>query len=374
MNIKTLIFYRRLLLLVVCCLVVVGLVFVYAASSVFALERFGSPFYFLKKQLVGLALGIIGIFAIRAITIEQLKKTSPFLFLISLLATAMTLLPYLGQRIHGSSRWLAIAGFGAQPSELLKISFIIYFAYVLSKKRYKESFLAGYLPALFILLVPVLILLRQPDFGLSVTLCMTALIMIFFAQFQISHILLTVASLVPVGALLIWFKPYRLQRVLTFLDPWQDPKGAGFQVIQSLIAIGSGGFTGVGIGQSKQKFFYLPMQHTDFIFSIIAEETGFVGSMVVIVLYLMFLYVGIKIAQQLDDLFSQLVVLGFVIITNLQALINIAVTTGLVPTKGIGLPFISYGNTALIVNLWMIGIILAILHHTISTHHHYRGK
>jgi len=164
--------------------VLAGLIFVYAASSVFALERFGSPFYFLKKQLFGLGIGIIGIIAVQALSLPLLKKLSPLFFLVSLLATALTLLSSFGQRIHGSSRWISLAGFSAQPSELLKISFIIYFAYVLSKKRYKYSFLSGYLPVILIVLIPGLILLRQPDFGLSVTLCVTAIVMMSFAQFQ----------------------------------------------------------------------------------------------------------------------------------------------------------------------------------------------
>ncbi len=348
----------RLFMGIICVLVLIGLIFVYSASSVFALEKFDSPYYFLKKQLFGVALGILGIIVLQSITARTVKLASPLLFLCSLIALALTLVPLFSYRVHGSSRWLNLPGLSMQPSELLKIFFVMYLAYVLSKKRYRQSFMYGFLPVIALLLLPSIVLLLQPDFGLMITLFLTTLIMLFLANFHLHHIMITLCSLIPMAIFLIIIKPYRLQRVMTFLNPWHDPKGTGFQVIQSLIAIGSGGAFGLGVAQSKQKFFYLPMQHTDFIFSIIAEETGFVGVFIIISLYIGLLYYGIKIAHQLTDSFAQLTILGFVLIINLQAMINIAVTAGLVPTKGIGLPFISYGNSALICNLWMIGIIM----------------
>jgi cell division protein FtsW len=162
----------------------------------------------------------------------------------------------------------------------------------------------------------------------------------------------------PLGSLLIFMQPYRLKRILTYLNPWEDPKGSGFQIIQSLIAIGSGGIWGTGVGQSKQKFFYLPMQHTDFIFAIIAEETGFIGSSLLIVLYMLFAYFGFKISWHLKDRFAMFLVQGIIIIISIQTLINLMVTIGLAPTKGIGLPFISYGNTALACQMLMVGLII----------------
>ena len=347
-------------------LIIIGIVFVYSASSVYALETFHNSFYFVKKQLVGLFVGILGIVALQMISRRTIKDVSPLLFFLSLALTGLTLLPVFARRIHGSNRWLQVLGFSFQPSELLKIALILYLAYCIAHKTKKYSFLYGYVPILAILLVPSMILLKQPDFGLTVTLFITTLILLFIAQFEFKHVLLTILSLVPVGILLIVMQPYRLKRVLVFLNPWDDPQGAGFQIIQSLIAIGSGGLAGVGIAKSKQKFFYLPMQHTDFIFSIIAEESGFIGSIGLISLYLLMLYFGIKIAQQLTDQFSRFVVIGFVILTNLQAVINIAVVSGLLPTKGIGLPFISYGNTALVCNLWMVGIILSLVRSEIA--------
>jgi len=246
-------------------------------------------------------------------------------------------------------------------AELLKIGLILYVAFCISKQTKKYSFRYGYLPILTILFLPSLILLKQPDFGLIVTLFITTLILLFIAQFELKHVMITLLSLLPIAIGLIIMRPYRIQRILTFLNPWNDPKGAGFQIIQSLIAIGSGGFLGTGLAHSKQKFFYLPMQHTDFIFAIIAEETGFLGCIFLIGLSVALLYWGIKIAHQLKDLFSRFVVLGFVILISLQTTINIGVACGLLPTKGIGLPLVSYGNTALVCNIWMVGIIINLI-------------
>ncbi len=339
-------------------LLAIGLIFVYSSSAVFALERFGTPFYFVKKQLTGLFLGLLGLMVIQSLSLEAIKNSTPFLFVASLTLTALTLFAPFSHTIHGSSRWLSLAGFSFQPSELLKVSFILYLAYCASRKEEKYSFLRDYLPIFSIIFLPAIIVLKQPDFGLTITLSLTAVIMLFLSQFHTKHLLGTLFSILPIATLLIVIKPYRLRRILVFLNPWHDPHGAGFQIIQSLIAIGSGGFWGMGIAHSKQKFHYLPMQHTDFIFAIIAEETGFIGSFILISLFTLFLYYGFKIAQSLPDQFSKLAVYGFVAIINLQAILNIAVASGLLPTKGLGLPFISYGNSALVCNILMVSFIL----------------
>lgn len=353
----------RLFLAVVAGLLAIGFLFIYSASSVYALETYGSSLYFVKKHLIGFGVGIIALIIARITPLSLIQKYSPLLFLGSLGLTALTLFPYISHRIHGSSRWLSIAGFGFQPSELLKISLILYVAYLLAKKNHHHAYFKKiYLPIAIILIITSSILLKQPDFGLTVTLVTTVCMMLFIAQLPIKYIIGTICTLVPAGIFLIIMRPYRVKRVLTFLNPWSDPQGAGFQIIQSLIAIGSGSFWGVGISQSKQKFFYLPMQHTDFIFSIIAEETGFIGSLFLIVLFISFLYLGIRLAWKMSTQFSQFATLGLVTLTSLQALINLAVATGLAPTKGIGLPFVSYGNTALVCNLAMIGLIINMAH------------
>jgi cell division protein FtsW len=349
----------HMFLVIIALLIITGGLFIYSASSVFALEKFGSSHYFVKKQLIGFCIGLFGLFVARIVPLNFIKKLSPYLFFGSVGLTALTLLSHMGQRIHGSHRWLSLGGFTFQPSELLKITLIIYLAYFIERKMtLSHSFLQRYIPLFIILGLPSIILLLQPDFGMTVTIVITSILMLFIAQCNIKHLLISLACLIPAGIGLILMRPYRLQRVLTFLNPWQDPKGSGFQVIQSLIAIGSGGFWGVGIGNSKQKFFYLPMQHTDFIFSIIAEETGFLGCLLLVLLYVLFLYFGIRVACQLRSSFATLTTLGFVALVNLQAIINIAVATGLAPTKGLGLPFVSYGNSALICNMFMVGLVM----------------
>lgn len=347
---------------IVVILLIIGLLFIYSSSSVFALEKLGSAHYFLKKQIVGLIIGLCAAISMRFIPLQIIKKTAPIFFLVSLALTALAAFTSLGQNIHGSSRWLSLPFLSFQPSELLKMSLILYIAYFLTKKEKQgSSFINGYLPLMIVLGITSIILLKQPDFGLTVTLIATSFLLLFIANRYIKYICITLLACIPLGIGLVIAKSYRLKRILTFLNPWADAQGAGFQIIQSMIAIGSGGFFGVGIGQSKQKFFYLPMQHTDFIFSIIAEETGFLGATLVIILFLLFLYFGLRIAWQLTDQFCIFATLGFVIVISLQALINILVTTGLAPTKGIGLPFISYGNTALICQLSMVGLIIAMV-------------
>lgn len=350
-----------LFLIIICSFIILGLVFIYSSSSVYALEKFGSAHYFVKKQLIACLLGCISLVFFRFFPLRYCKKLAPYAFYSTLILTALTLVPMFSRTVHGSQRWLKLYSISFQPSELLKIATLVYLAYLLDKKQYTlSSFAYGYLPLLCVLVAPALILLRQPDFGQTVTLCVTSFMLFFLAQCQTKHLLSTLGTLIPLGIALIAYKPYRLKRITTFLNPWADPQGAGFQIIQSLIAIGSGHITGVGIAHSKQKFFYLPMQHTDFIFSIIAEETGFLGSCTLILLYSAFLYYGLKLAATLKehDQFSFYCITGFVLLTSLQAAINISVATGLMPTKGLGLPFISYGNTALICNLAMVGLIL----------------
>lgn len=349
----------HMILALIALLLLIGTIFIYSASSVFALESHGSATYFVHKQLIGILLGLATLFFVQFFSIETLKKTSPLFLLSTIIITGLTLLSTFSYTIHGSSRWFRLGKLSFQPSEVLKVAFVLYLAAFLAKRAYKKSItLRDYVPLFLMLGSASLILLQQPDFGVTVTIFATTFIVLFVASFPLKHIMLALGSLIPVAIGLVIAKPYRLQRVLTFLNPWNDPKGAGFQIIQSLIAIGSGGFWGVGIGQSKQKFFYLPMQHTDFIFSIIAEETGFLGSCILVFIFASLLYFGIRLATAQQDPFRFFCILGSIILITLQVVINIGVASGLLPTKGMGLPFISYGNTGLISNLILVGIII----------------
>lgn len=340
-------------------LTLLGLIFIYSSSSVYALERFGSAHYFLKKQALYFIPALIGFLLFACIPVSFFKRYAPFLFLFSLVITALTFIPRLGFKVHGSYRWLHVWGISVQPSEILKLFLVIYIGFFIERKReYVRSFVHSYVPFLIILGTTFFILLRQPDFGSIVTILITALILLFVADFKLIHLLVTLASAIPIGIALIFSRTYRLNRILIFLNPWADPKGRGFQIIQSLIAIGSGNVWGVGISNSKQKFFYLPMQHTDFIFPIIAEETGFVGSSIILLLYILFCYFGIRIVTRLKNMFALFTTLGFIVLISVQAVINLMVTTGLLPTKGLGLPFVSYGGTALLCLWSMMGLII----------------
>lgn len=352
----------HILIFIAAILIIIGLVFIYSASSVYAIERFNQSYYFVKKQLIAIMLGFIGMACARYMPLIWIKKLSPWAFFGSFILTAATFIPQLSLRVHGSSRWLKFGSFSFQPSELFKISLILYVAYLLTKEKKNSSIAHTYIPLIVIMGMTCAVLLKQPDFGLTVTLCATIFAMLFVTQPSIKYIMIALGALLPAAFALIVYKPYRLKRILTFLDPWSDPQGAGFQIIQSLIAIGSGGFWGLGISQSKQKFFYLPMQHTDFIFAIIAEETGLFGASILIILYTLFLYFGMRIFRQLTDSFSALATFGFIILITLQTVINLAVATGLAPTKGIGMPFVSYGNTALICAMAILGLISNMIH------------
>jgi cell division protein FtsW len=340
-------------------LVIVGIVFIYSSSSVFALEKFGSADFFLKKQLMCLIPSITGFFIFASLPAAFWKKYVPYFFLLFLILTILTLGSKFALRIHGSSRWLRILGFGFQPSEFLKLFLFMYLGLFLEKKQKNIGSLGkSYLHFFIILGITFFVLLKQPDFGSVAIIFITTLIIFFVAEFRMLHLCMALLIMLPTVVYLICTKAYRFNRILIFLNPWSDTKGRGFQIIQSLIAIGSGQIWGLGISNSKQKFFYLPMQHTDFIFPIIAEETGFVGSCCLIICYAIFLLFGLRIVLQLKSPFAFFTTFGFVVFISLQAVVNLMVTCGLLPTKGLGLPFVSYGGSALVVFSCMVGLIV----------------
>ncbi|MBM3886378.1 putative lipid II flippase FtsW [Candidatus Dependentiae bacterium] len=349
----------RIFVSIVSTLILIGLIFIYSSSSVFALERYGNAAYFLMRQLMYLAIGFGFFCCFRFVPIDWLKRKASYFFFASVGLTSLTLLPTFALRVHGSNRWFSFMGVSFQPSELLKVALFIYLGLIFARKQNRlKSFTATYLPCLMILGGVSGLLLLQPDFGSVVTIFCTAFAMFFVAEFNYNHLLITALLALPGALFLVFTKSYRLQRILVFLDPWSDPQGRGFQIIQSLIAIGSGGLWGLGIGQSKQKFFYLPMQHTDFIFSIIAEEVGFIGSFLLVILFLLLCFYGFRIVTKLQDLFAFFTSMAFVVFITLQAVINFMVALGLLPTKGLGLPFVSYGGTALIAYCCMVGLMV----------------
>lgn len=349
------------LLLIAAILAILGLIFIYSASSVFALERCKNAHYFVIKQAGGLLVALACIVSISHIPSTLLKSYAPLGLCITWCAVLIPLISPYARTVHGSTRWLSICGITLQPVEFLKVFLIPTISTCISlSSPHQSTRKYPYFIMLGIIIAACLIaLLAQPDFGQSVLIIATTIIMLLLASPAIRYIGYLMGISVITIICLILTRPYRLQRLLSFLSPWNDPHGSGFQIVQSLIAIGSGGTTGLGIGNSQQKFFYLPMQHTDFIFSIIGEETGFLGTMTLLLLYTLLAYQGCKLAWYATRLDNFLIFAGYTSMISIQAGINLAVATGLIPTKGIGLPFMSFGLSSLIAQGCILGIIRA---------------
>ena len=335
----------------------IGLLFIYSASSIYALEKYGDALYFLKKQLISSGIGWLSCFFIFFIPFRYIFDYALVWWLISCSVTAGTLL--WAKPINGACRWFSIAGFSIQPSEFLTVATILYVATFLQRhvSPQKPFFTPKLIPFMGLLGVTSYVLVAQPDFGSTVTLITTAAALFFVVGISYQECLIIASLLIPLFTALIFSKKYRLIRLMTFLDPWSDPRGRGFQIIQSLLAIGSGKLFGLGLGMSRQKFFYLPMQHTDFIFSIIAEEIGFVGIGFLLVFYVLFFYYGFSLAQHASLPQASLFIMGAVLFVTIKTVLNCLVCTGMVPTKGLALPFISYGGSALIAQWFIVGLV-----------------
>ena len=350
-----------ILFLVTVALLSIGVVMVFSASSIKALEELHDPYYFLKKQLLFAVLGIIAMVVVMNIDYRKYQRwTYPALAITLVL---LALVPFFGEEISGSRRWLNLGLFKFQPSELAKLAIILFTATWTMKVK-------GKIQNFFVLLIPLLVMgvyfaliMLEPDMGTAGTLGLTTIIMLLAAGAKLIHFFLLGIPAVPAFIALIVAEPYRLKRLLAFRDPWADPLGAGFHIIQSLLALGSGGIFGLGLGRSRQKFWYLPEQHTDFIFSILGEELGFIGTILVLVLFLLFAWRGLRIAMTAPDFFSSILAVGITTMIVLQAVINIGVVTGSLPITGITRPLISYGGSSLLITLSAIGVLLNISRH-----------
>jgi cell division protein FtsW len=352
------------LLLAVLILVSIGTVMIYSSSSIMAAAsqaHHHDGWYFLKKQVVFVVLGFGIMLLMAKIPYYYLKKAAYPGILVSIVLLSLVLIPHLGVRAGGATRWLRMGFFSFQVSELVKICMILFLAHFLNRKiDYRKNFSRGVAVPLSVTAVIMLLIILEPDFGTCAIMSGILLLMFYMAGARLVHLGALLAGLIPVG---IWFlvnESYRIKRLTAFLDPWQDPQRSGFQVIQSLISFGSGGAFGVGVGDSMQKLFYLPEPHTDFILSIIAEEAGFVGVFVVIALFVVLIVRGFLIAFKAPDLFGTLVAAGLTMLLALEAVINIPGVMGLIPLKGLALPFLSYGGTSLVMSLAAIGILLNI--------------
>lgn len=341
-------------------LVLFGFLMVFSATTMESLQS-GDPTYYLKRQFIYVLIGALALFAGYKIEYSVYKKYS-----VALLGSALVLLlavfvPVVGRSAGGAARWIDLGLFSFQPSEVVKIAIILYLADALARRGDKiRSFWKGLAPLLCVVGFFCALIMMQPDLGTVILIFMTSTAMMFLAGARISHLLALVPPAV-LGVLALSFaSPYRWRRIIAFLDPWKDPLGAGYHIIQSMIAIGSGGFFGFGLGNSRQKFLSLPEQYTDFIFSIVCEELGLIGAVFLIALFIFFISRAIRVCRFAPDSFSRLISGGLTGYIGLQALINMGVATGSLPTTGIPLPFISYGGTSLVITLFAVGIILNI--------------
>jgi len=350
-----------ILLMVTLLLAAIGTVMIYSSSSILATERFRDGQFFLKKQLLFLALGLLIMFAITRFPYYKLRKLAwPGIVAAALLLGALWI-PPLGVRAGGAVRWLNLGFVSFQVSELVKVALILFLAHFLAEKANRiREIRHGLLIPLGVTGVMIGLILLQPDFGTTVIVAFIALTMLYMAGARILHLAGVAAMFIPVAFWLLLHKSYRLARLTAFLDPWKDPRNSGFQIIQSLISFGSGGPFGVGIGDGMQKLFYLPEPHTDFILSVIAEEAGLIGVGLILLLYIVLILRGFQISLKAPDLFGNLLAAGLTMMLALEAFINMAGVMGLIPLKGLALPFLSYGGTSLIMSLIAVGILLNI--------------
>jgi cell division protein FtsW len=350
----------RWLFTVTAILVFVGLVMVFSASAVMAKERFGSPYTFVLKQLFWAVAGIVAMIAAMKIDYRRYKHPAVVFSLLAV-TTILLMAVFALDRSHNTHRWIHWGGFSFQPSELAKPALILFLAFFL-ETRFKqiEDWRNTLLPAVAPTMIFLLLIVAQPDLGTAIACAGITAAILFVAGMQMRYFgYAFLASLLPLYFLLFHVS-WRRDRILAFLNPYADPRGTGFHIIQSLIAVSTGGLTGVGLMEGKQKLFYLPEPHTDFIFAVTAEELGLVGSLFVVVLFAIFLWRGTRTALRTSDPFGRFLAVGITSMVILQAFINISVVLGLMPTKGIPLPFVSYGGSSLFVTLACVGVLLNI--------------
>ncbi len=353
--------YSRLLIISIIIITLFGALMIYSASSVWAEYKFNDQYKYLKSQLIFLVLGYLIMILISKFPYQNYKKLSNIIFLVTTSLLVLVLIPGIGTVRNGSRSWFGLGGFGIQPSEFTKLSLIIFTAkYLENKERDLKSIKKGVLPILGVLLLVFALIMLEPDFGTGVVIVMTIVVLLFVSGVNLNFFVkIGILGLIGVVVLII-IAPYRTQRIISFLNPWSDPLGSGFQIIQSLYAIGPGGLLGLGLGNSIQKHFYLPEPQTDFIFSIISEEFGFLGILIVAVLFLTIITTGFKIATKCEDKFGKYLAFGITFSLAFQAMLNLMVVVGLIPVTGVTLPFLSYGGSSLLISLTSIGILLNI--------------
>lgn len=353
--------FDALLLCAVLSLVSLGLVMVYSASAVMAQDKLGDSFYFLNRQLVAVGMGMVAMAVGMKIGWRRLARLAYPLLLVTLVLLVAVLIPGIGTTVGGARRWIRLPGFGLQPAELAKVSWVVYLSYSLAKKREKvATFSVGFLPHLLLCGLLVGLCMLQPDFGSSVLLVFLLFALLFAAGTKVSYLVGSVLLALPLAYAAIATSPYRMKRVLAFLDPWAHRHDIGYQVAESLMSIGSGGVTGLGLGDGRQKLFFLPEAHTDFIFAIIGEELGLMGVGLLVALYAIIIWRGVRASLAAPEVFGTYLGLGITSIIAFQATVNMCVAMGLLPTKGLTLPFVSYGGSSVVVLMGAAGVLLSL--------------
>lgn len=356
--------YDKILLIAVILISLFGTIMIYSSSYVWAEYKFNDPYKYLKSQAIFLIIGYIVMIIVSNFSYHKYKKLANIIFGICFIMLILVLIPGIGTVRNGSRSWFGLGGFGIQPSEFTKLGLIIFTSkYLANNTRDLKDIKKGVFPILAVVFLVFGLIMLEPDFGTGVVIVMTIIVLLFVSGVKMNFFIkIGVLGLIGI-VILILIAPYRMERIISFINPWSDPLGSGFQIIQSLYAIGPGGLLGLGFGNSIQKHFYLPEPQTDFIFAIISEEFGFMGILIVAILFITIIYRGLKIAMDCEDLFGKFLVFGITFGLAFQTILNLMVVVGLIPVTGVTLPFLSYGGSSLIISLISIGILLNIHKH-----------
>jgi cell division protein FtsW len=349
------------LLLAVVALLALGVTMVLSTSYLYSQERFADGTYFFRKQLIAISAGLVALVVCSIVPSTIYRRLSYPLLGLTLLVLVLVLIPGIGVTRGGARRWLMLPGFAFQPAEMAKLALVLYLAHSMARKADKiKTFSLGVLPHLIVGAVFLAALLLEPDFGTALILGVLLYLMLFVGGVRLPHILATGVMALPLLVYLMLTAEYRLRRLMAFMDPWREASSSGFQVVQSLIAFGSGQLWGRGLGESRQKLFYLPEAHTDFVFSVLGEELGLLGALAVLILFGIITVRGLRLTSRIEEPFEQYLAFGLTVLLGLQALIHMGVVMGLMPTKGLVLPFISYGGSAMVINLMEAGMLLGL--------------
>ncbi len=352
--------YDRWLLIVTLILIGFGTLMVLSSTSVVTpvfQKRNITEFYYFKKHLITMAMGALIMMGLYRVEPEWFRKNSTALMVVAFILLALVFVPGIGVKANGARRWLNLRVTTFQPSEFAKLAMVIFLAKYLSSPKFNPESLKSFLVPIGVMALFQAVCIRQPDFGATMSLGFITIAMLFLAGVRLRYIGYLMTLAIP-AVVYLAMEPYRLKRMTTFLNPWEQASGSGFQLVQSFIALGSGGLAGVGLGKSRQKLDFLPEAHTDFIFSVVGEELGFVIAVIVVGLFAFLFIRGIRVAQRNEEKFSHYLAFGISIMVGLQAMLNFCVVTGMLPTKGLPLPFLSYGGSSLLVNMAAVGILL----------------